>query len=379
MIEFDFITDDRFRDSLIADYVEFRASLSAEAWKAALVLVGSVVEALLVDHLISTDYKTRVGTDPLKMHLGELIVACQKETILSEKTASLSSVIQKYRNLIHPGRSVRLGEVASKSAAIVAGELLQMIVDEISARKRAQYGYTAEQIVKKLERDQSAMSIHKHLLSDVPAFEIERLLLKVIPRRYFELDTAIDGFGPEPDTEGQSRLAMCFRSAFDMASDEIKKKITASFVAIMKKEDQHIVLTYETAFFRASDLQYLPASDAKLVKDHLLSRIQAGISLDLVAAMEGLPEFLDQEDIAELVDTLLKVCLSKVAHQLKSRAHRYIIELWMGLPGGPEGKDRLVVSRLQDWISHFEKTENPESADVVRKLRAEIEDMSIPF
>ena len=66
MIEFDFITDDRFRDSLIADYVEFRASLSAEAWKAALVLVGSVVEALLVDHLISTDYKTRVGTDPLK-------------------------------------------------------------------------------------------------------------------------------------------------------------------------------------------------------------------------------------------------------------------------------------------------------------------------
>jgi hypothetical protein len=48
MIEFDFITDDRFRDSLVADYAEFRASLSAEAWKAALVLLGSIVEALLV-------------------------------------------------------------------------------------------------------------------------------------------------------------------------------------------------------------------------------------------------------------------------------------------------------------------------------------------
>jgi hypothetical protein len=296
MIEFDFITDDRFRDSLLADYAEFRGALSVDAWKAALVLLGSIVEALLVDHLLSTDYKTRVGTDPLKMHLGELILACQKENILSDKTASLSSVIQKYRNLIHPGRSVRLGEAASKSAAVVAGELLQMIVDEISAKKRFQYGYTAEQIVKKLERDESAMSIHKHLLNEVPSFEIERLLLKVIPKRYFELDTAIEGFGPEPDTDGQSRLAICFRSAFSTASDEIKKKVTASFDAILKKEDQHTVFTYETAFFRAGDLQYLPAADAKLVKDHLLSRIQAGISTELVASVV-LPANLDSQGL----------------------------------------------------------------------------------
>src|SRR2546425_4412367 len=110
MIEFDFITDDRFRDSLAADYAEFQTSLSAEAWKSALVLLRSIVEALLVDHLLSTDYQKRTGTDPLKMQLGELIAACQKENILSDKTAALSTVIQKYRNLIHPGRSVRSEE-----------------------------------------------------------------------------------------------------------------------------------------------------------------------------------------------------------------------------------------------------------------------------
>jgi hypothetical protein len=271
MIEFDFITDDRFRDSLIADYAEFRASLSADAWKAALVLLGSIAEALLVDHLGSTDYQKRVGTDPLKLHLGELIAACQKEKVISDKTAALSTVIQKYRNLIHPGRAIRLGETASKSAAIVAGELLQMIVDEISAKKRTEYGYTAEQIVKKLERDESAMSIHKHLLKDVPEFEIERLLLRVIPNRYFELD-AVDGqFGPEPDLEGQNRLAICFRSGFTIASDEIKKKVTKRFLSILRNEDQHKVLTYEVAFFRGGDLKYLSPAEAKLVKDHLLS------------------------------------------------------------------------------------------------------------
>src|SRR5437879_1262010 len=226
MIEFDFITDDRFRGSLTTDYAEFRASVAGEAWKAALVLVGSIVEALLVDHLVSTNYQKQGGTDPLKMHLGELIAACEKEKVLSAKTASLSTVIQKYRNLIHPGRAVRLGETASKSAAIVAGELLQMIVDEVSANRRAQYGYTAEQIVKKLERDESAMSIHKHLLKEVPEFEHERLLLTAIPKRYFELDTSVGEFGPEPDIEGQRRLAICFRSAFDMASKETKKKVT---------------------------------------------------------------------------------------------------------------------------------------------------------
>jgi hypothetical protein len=95
--------------------------------------------------------------------------------------------------------------------------------------------------------------------------------------------------------------------------------------------------------------------------------------------MEGLPEFLDKEDIAELVDTLLKVCLSKGAHQLKASAHRCLVELWMGLPGGSGGKDHLVVSRLQDWISHFEKQGNPDSTEVTRKIKAEIDDMNIPF
>ncbi|SRR5216684_657410 len=379
MIEFDFITDDRFRDSLLADYAEFQASLSSDAWKAALVLLGSIVEALLVDYLASTDYQKRVGTDPLKMQLGELIVACQKENILSDKTAALSTVIQKYRNLIHPGRAVRLGERATKSAAIVSGELLQMIVDEISAKKRAQYGYTAEQIVKKLERDESAMSIHKHLLKDVPEFEIERLLLRVIPKRYFELDTAVMGeFEPEPDTEGQARLATCFRSAFRIASEEIKKKVTTNFLSILRNEEQYKVLTYETAFFRAADLKYLSSAQAKLVKDHLLSRIKTDISTELVEAFDGLPEFLEKEDIADLVDALLKASL-KSSNPLRTSARKYLGELWLGLPGGKDGLDQFVFSRLQDWIVHFEKHQNVDSAQIVREIKVEIEDTNISF
>ena len=377
MIEFDFIVDARFRESLMKDYVEFQASLSGEAWKAALVLLGSIVEALLVDHLLATMYQKRTGADPLKMQLADLIAACEKEKIISTKTAALSTVVREYRNLIHPGRTIRLGETASKSAAIVAGELLQLIVDEIAASRREKCGYTAEQIVKNLERDESAMSIHTHLLKEVSAFELERLLLSVIPSRYFELDTAAGDYEPEPDFEGQSRLSICFRSAFSLASEETKKRVTLSFLSILKEEHQHKVFTYETAFFRAGDLQYLSAAQAKLVKHHLLSRIDKDISAELINAIDGLPAFLEAKDIPDLVDSLLRPCVSKGSSLLKIAARKYLNDLWMGLPGGSDGLDHVVTDRLQDWVVHFEKLENVETAAIVREIKDSLSD--IPF
>lgn len=377
MIEFDFIIDDRFRASIIADYAEYRTSLSGEAWKASLVLVGSIVEALLVDHLAATEYQKRSGTDPLKMQLGQLIAACEKEKVLSSKTAALSTVIQGYRNLIHPGRSVRLEESAGKSGAIVAGELLQMIVDELSANKQARYGFTADQIIKKLERDESAMSIHKHLLKEVSEYELERLLLKVIPNRYFELETAAGEFEPEPDIKGQQRLATCFRSAFGLASEETKKKVTRNFLSILKEEEQYKVLTYETAFFRAADLRHLSSAEAKLVKDHLLSRIHEGLTLELVTAIEGLAAFLEEADTSDLVDSLLKACLTKGANPLKTAARRYLIENWSGMPGRGGGLERLVIGRLEEWMAYFKRNGNADSASLVTEIRNEVE--GIPF
>lgn len=378
MIEFDFISDDRFRESLAADYAEYRSCVSGEAWKAALVLVGAIVEAILVDHLIAAKYQQRTKTDPLRMQLGDLITACQSERILSSKTAALSTVIQGYRNLIHPGRSVRVGENPSKSAAIVAGELLQMIVEEISANRRARYGYTADQIVKKLERDESAMSIHKHLLKEVSEPELERLLLKVIPKRYLELDSAAGEFEPQPDWESQARLSTCFRSAFDIAPEETKRKVTTHFLTVLKEEDQHTVYTYETAFFTAYDLKYVSSAEAKLVKDHLLSRAKQGISNELLRAVDGIAPFLEAADVSGLVDALVRTSL-KAGNPLKDACRSSIHGLWLDLPkgDGDHGLDRLLLKRLDTWITFFEEQENHDSAAAVREIREICDD--IPF
>src|SRR5262245_1779190 len=110
MADFSFIVDPELRQALEADYAELGATIQAHAWKAAHVMAGSVIEAVLVYYLVSTKYQSRNSQAPLKMSFDDLIGACKREHILTDKTADLSSAVKRYRNLIHPGRVLRLEE-----------------------------------------------------------------------------------------------------------------------------------------------------------------------------------------------------------------------------------------------------------------------------
>ena len=89
--DFDFITDERLRSALEADYAELQLCIDSAAWKAALVMSGSIVEALLVDYLITSGQKR---PDPLKMELAALIEKCRSIGALSSRAADLSSVVR---------------------------------------------------------------------------------------------------------------------------------------------------------------------------------------------------------------------------------------------------------------------------------------------
>lgn len=91
-IDFDFITDEKLRAALRADYREMTACVANEAWKAVYVLAGSLVEAILVDYLQTSGHNS---PDPLKMTLGELITAAKsagaRRKRLSSRLLSRSS------------------------------------------------------------------------------------------------------------------------------------------------------------------------------------------------------------------------------------------------------------------------------------------------
>lgn len=379
MGHFDFIADERFRESLERDHVEVATANQGEAWKTVHVLVGSIVEALLVDYLLSIDYQKKSGTDLLKMDLSTLIATCEKEGALSPKAVQLCSAIKGYRNLIHPGRVVRLSEVIDKNGAIVATAVMRMVIDEIAAKRKEAHGYTAEQIISKLERDKSALGILAHLLKEMTESERVRMLVKVLPNRYFELEmNSEDVFSADVvDAEKFALLSRCYRTAFGMITDEGRKKAAKAFVEVLRKEDEHTVFTYETAFFQAGDLKYLSVADKDLAKEHFLSRFEESLTIPLLKASEGLAGSLAKHEISPLVDKLVRAVVLGKPYDLALEARKFIIALWMGLPGGQGGLDALVVSRLDDWIAHLQKEGQSEKANVLAEIKAECGD--IPF
>ncbi len=165
MTMFDFVAGEGFRSSLESDYRELNVAMEAGAWKAVHILAGSIIEAILIDYLVASNYKNTPRNDLLKLDLDKAISACKQENVLSEKAASLATVVRLYRNLIHPGRIERLGEKVDENGAKIAQALVAIVVDEISQRSQEKFGYTAEQIVTKLENDPLATAILGHLLA----------------------------------------------------------------------------------------------------------------------------------------------------------------------------------------------------------------------
>jgi len=164
MSNFEFISNEAFRTSLESDYSELEKCIEVGAWKAAHVLAGSIVEATLVDYLLSTDFPSRCKEDPLRFDLGEIISTCRAENIISQRVEDLSTVIREYRNLIHPGRFARTGDIVDNDSALIAKSLVVLIAKEVTAKRKEAYGLTAEQIVSKVISDPSNTVVIAHLL-----------------------------------------------------------------------------------------------------------------------------------------------------------------------------------------------------------------------
>lgn len=380
-VSFDFIRDSELRQSLRSDYAELAACLAAGAWKAAHVLSGSIIEAMLADFLISVKYKTR---DPLRMSLTDLIDACTKQGALTTKTSELSGAIRSYRNLIHPGRAKRLNEVADQDGARIVAALVGIIVREVSAKQEEEFGLTAEQLLQKFEDDPLAFGIAAHLLKEARPEEVERLLLRVLPDRYFYLlqatgfDFGDDDFDYAAALQALEKL---YREAFDAAADETKAKAIKRFAAVLREETGTKVQAYEDKFFRASDLSYATDRDRRLIKDHFFSRTKdKPLSLDHIACYDGLAGQIAAGEVPKFADPLIRTIAYGPAEAQKAAAECLEAEFLWYLPTTMESR---VLKRFDDWIDLFENQRpDPETASRLRQLRDKLgpkPDDDIPF
>jgi len=354
LANFDFISEEDFRSSLEQDYRELIAAMEARAWKAAHVLAGSIVEAVLIDYLMWSGYQKRSSSDPLRMSLAQIISVCRQENILSEKTEHLSHAIRSYRNLIHPGRSIRLGETATENGAKIAQALAEIIIEEIAAVKKKNYGYTAQQVINKLERDSTAKAILSHLVNDMNDYEKERLLLYLVPERYHGLRSLSTTSTNDEDT--LRVLKECFHLVFDLASEETKRKVCKNFIKVLKEESSDVEWRYD--LFKGKYLQYFSSDDVSLVKKHFFSVFTAPITDELLDAVDGMGVFLNSEDVVVFITAFIN-SIATYSYVYENQRHSdkdindVIVVFCVEYYRMPEECQHVVINTLKRRYKYF--------------------------
>ena len=140
--ELSFIADPGLRQSLRLDISATNSALRNGEWKATTVLSGSVVEALLLWALLSVDpidiaaaatgLKLKVKPTLEEWVLYEYIEIARELKLIGAKTAMQCQLAKDYRNLIHPGRAQRLGQVCNRGTALSAVAAVEHVIGDLA-------------------------------------------------------------------------------------------------------------------------------------------------------------------------------------------------------------------------------------------------------
>lgn len=141
-----FVADRELRSSLRIDISAANSSLSAGGWKAGTVLAGSVIEALLlsaIDSLRSANTSTYDAAlaslskppppDLEEWGLAPLIAVAESAGLITGDTASQCRLAQGFRNLIHPGRTLRLGQSCNRATALSALAAVEHVIEDLQS------------------------------------------------------------------------------------------------------------------------------------------------------------------------------------------------------------------------------------------------------
>jgi hypothetical protein len=134
-----FVGDVAFRETLRTDISSADSALMNHEYKAATVLAGSVVEALLLwaldAHGVSKVRATAKGipSAPLNIWaLGDMIKAAHACKLIADDTKTQAELAQNFRNLIHPGRQLRLQDACDRGTALGALAAIERITADLA-------------------------------------------------------------------------------------------------------------------------------------------------------------------------------------------------------------------------------------------------------
>jgi hypothetical protein len=144
-----FLPDDGFRRVLQLDVGAVNAALAASQWKAATVLAGSVVEALLLAALTNRHAEAALtnaageaqrrgwlhrvpNRGPEHWHLPDYVAVAAQLGLIDDHTRTQCELARDFRNLVHPGRVRRVGTPCDRGTALAAVAAVELVVRDLS-------------------------------------------------------------------------------------------------------------------------------------------------------------------------------------------------------------------------------------------------------
>lgn len=140
--KFNQLVDSDLKLILLRDLKECAIAVVSEQDKAATILCGSIIEALLmakiqerkiVKYDISEISKSKHATSYpiMDMGLNELLFVSEKEKIICKNNYHLSHYIRDYRNVVHPAKEIRMTQKITHENVLIMWTVLKQLTDEL--------------------------------------------------------------------------------------------------------------------------------------------------------------------------------------------------------------------------------------------------------
>lgn len=148
---FGFIAKLEVKSQLTTDFNELHLCMKQSAFKASIVLIGSLVECVLYYHIESVDdIKNSIPRfDQREIGLSDLLQWARQYGIIDENLFKLSEPIRDYRNLIHPRVQIRTKTLLSENLVQIGYNVLLEIILSVNKHNELIDSKKADVIVSK--------------------------------------------------------------------------------------------------------------------------------------------------------------------------------------------------------------------------------------
>ena len=136
------ISDGQLKAVLLRDLEECAISIAVRQDKAATIMCGSIIEALLLAKIVEIGKKNYDISDMsmkknakkypiIDMNLNELLYVADKEKLICKNNFHLSHYVRDYRNVVHPAKEIRTNQNITHENAMIMWTILKQIIYEL--------------------------------------------------------------------------------------------------------------------------------------------------------------------------------------------------------------------------------------------------------